>query len=84
MTGGALVVNVNMAATTLVMTDLTQVHRCWHYILPVVKSYWCWCVCYSPVKDRVVTNDRWGTGCGCKHGGYYTCGDKFNPGRLDK
>ena len=38
--------------------------------------------CSSPVKDRVVTNDRWGVGCTCKHGGYYTCHDRFNPGTL--
>ena len=35
---------------------------------------------YSPVKDTVVTNDRWGYGCACKHGGYYTCQDRYNPG----
>ena len=35
---------------------------------------------FSPVKDTVVTNDRWGTGCACKHGGYYTCADRYNPG----
>ncbi|KAG7260174.1 LOW QUALITY PROTEIN: hypothetical protein CRUP_030927 [Coryphaenoides rupestris] len=25
-----------------------------------------------PVRDTVVTNDRWGRGCICQHGGYYT------------
>ncbi len=35
---------------------------------------------FSPVKDTVVTNDRWGTGTGCHHGGYYTCSDRYNPG----
>ena len=34
---------------------------------------------YSPVKDKVVVNDRWGSNCRCKHGGYYTCTDKYNP-----
>ena len=34
----------------------------------------------SPVKDRIVVNDRWGTDCRCNHGGYYTCHDRFNPG----
>jgi alpha-L-fucosidase len=38
----------------------------------------------SPVKDTVVTNDRWGTGTGCKHGGYYTCSDRYDPGVLQK
>ncbi|CAN7988602.1 unnamed protein product, partial [Ixodes hexagonus] len=35
-----------------------------------------------PVKDTVVTNDRWGDGCVCKHGGYFTCDDRYNPGVL--
>jgi hypothetical protein len=29
-----------------------------------------------------VVNDRWGGGTGCKHGGYYTCTDRYNPGHL--
>ena len=37
---------------------------------------------YSPVKDTVVVNDRWGKGDQCKHGGYFTCHDRFNPGQL--
>ncbi|XP_067862586.1 tissue alpha-L-fucosidase-like [Heptranchias perlo] len=36
----------------------------------------------SPVKDTVVTNDRWGAGCSCKHGGFYNCQDKFSPSKL--
>ncbi|XP_036398627.1 plasma alpha-L-fucosidase [Megalops cyprinoides] len=36
----------------------------------------------SPVRDTVVTNDRWGYGSICKHGGYYTCSDRYNPGHL--
>jgi len=38
----------------------------------------------SPVKDTVVTNDRWGKDTVCKHGGYYTCDDRYNPGHLVK
>ncbi|KAK5618599.1 Tissue alpha-L-fucosidase [Crenichthys baileyi] len=38
----------------------------------------------SPVKDTVVTNDRWGAGCACKHGGFYNCEDKYTPGQLPK
>lgn len=34
------------------------------------------------LQDVVVTNDRWGAGCYCKHGGYYNCADKFTPGQL--
>ena len=37
---------------------------------------------YSPVKDTVVVNDRWGPDARCQHGGYYTCHDRFNPGEL--
>ncbi|XP_075859027.1 plasma alpha-L-fucosidase isoform X2 [Microcebus murinus] len=36
----------------------------------------------SPVRDTVVTNDRWGKGSICTHGGYYTCADRYNPGHL--
>lgn len=31
-----------------------------------------------------MTNDRWGEGCACKHGGYYNCKDKYTPGQLPK
>ena len=37
---------------------------------------------HSPVKDTVVVNDRWGSDSRCKHGGYYTCHDRYNPGEL--
>uniref|UniRef100_A0A914DS32 alpha-L-fucosidase n=1 Tax=Acrobeloides nanus TaxID=290746 RepID=A0A914DS32_9BILA len=28
---------------------------------------------WIPVKDTVVTNDRWGSDTSCAHGGFYTC-----------
>ena len=34
----------------------------------------------SPVKDSVVTNDRWGKNIRCKHGGFFNCHDRFVPG----
>ncbi|KAK9720239.1 Alpha-L-fucosidase C-terminal domain [Popillia japonica] len=53
-----------------------------------LDSYWkgreflAWLYNESPVKDKVVVNDRWGLGTHCKHGGYYTCNDRYNPGVL--
>lgn len=41
-----------------------------------------WLYSYSPVKDEVVTNDRWGYDAMCKHGGFLTCQDRYNPGKL--
>jgi len=53
-------------------------------------TYWksteflAWLFNDSPVKDTVVVNDRWGTDCLCKHGSYYTCSDRYNPGVLQE
>ena len=35
----------------------------------------------SPVKDIVVTNDRWGKETMCKKGGILTCMDRYNPSK---
>lgn len=42
-----------------------------------------WLSC-SPVKDTVVTNDRWGKDAICKHGSFWNCQDKFKPGNEIK
>jgi alpha-L-fucosidase len=41
-----------------------------------------WLVNDSPVKDTVVFNDRWGKGDDCKHGSFFSCADRYNPGKL--
>ncbi len=42
-----------------------------------------WLYNESPVRDTVVTNDRWGSnGVMCHHGDFYTCDDRYNPGKL--
>ncbi|CAC5367003.1 FUCA [Mytilus coruscus] len=46
------------------------------------KEFLAWLFNESPVKDTVVTNDRWGPDCKCKHGSYKTCTDKFNPDNI--
>ena len=29
-----------------------------------------------------MVNDRWGAGDICHHGSFYTCDDRYNPGKL--
>ncbi|KAL5017980.1 hypothetical protein ScPMuIL_003702 [Solemya velum] len=51
-------------------------------------TYWnstnflAWLFNDSPVKNSVVVNDRWGKYTRCKHGSFFNCDDKFNPGKL--
>ncbi|KAG7211448.1 hypothetical protein KM043_010732 [Ampulex compressa] len=46
------------------------------------KEFLAWLYNESPVRDTVVSNDRWGKNIACHHGGFYTCADRFNPGVL--
>ncbi|XP_065216614.1 alpha-L-fucosidase isoform X1 [Planococcus citri] len=46
------------------------------------KEFLSWLYNKSPVKDTVVVNDRWGTNTLCKHGGFLTCTDRYNPEKL--
>ncbi|XP_046402393.1 alpha-L-fucosidase-like [Ischnura elegans] len=48
------------------------------------QEFLAWLYNESPVKDTVVTNDRWGQGTGCTHGGYFSCQDRYNPGTLQQ
>ncbi|XP_013106026.1 putative alpha-L-fucosidase [Stomoxys calcitrans] len=48
------------------------------------EEFIAWLYNDSPVRDTVVTNDRWGIGTACKHGDFYNCKDRFNPGILQK
>ncbi|XP_015367657.1 PREDICTED: alpha-L-fucosidase isoform X2 [Diuraphis noxia] len=51
-------------------------------------TYWdslnflAWLYNDSPVKDTIVVNDRWGGDTLCKHGGFLTCADRYQPGRV--
>lgn len=51
-------------------------------------TYWkspqflAWLYNESPVRDVIVSNDRWGSGISCHHGGFYTCEDRYNPGKA--
>ena len=53
-----------------------------------IYKYWkseellAWLYNESPVKETIVTNDRWGIGTLCEHGDFYTCSDRYNPGVL--
>ncbi|KAK9498474.1 hypothetical protein O3M35_003107 [Rhynocoris fuscipes] len=46
------------------------------------EEFLLWLYEESPVRKTVVVNDRWGQNTACKHGGYYTCADRYNPGSL--
>ncbi len=50
-----------------------------NYYTNMTLPFLAWLYNSSPIKDKVVVNDRWCDGCLCKHGGYLTCTDRYNP-----
>ncbi|KRT86532.1 hypothetical protein AMK59_2556, partial [Oryctes borbonicus] len=46
------------------------------------REFLAWLYNDSPVREGVVTNDRWGSNLKCVHGGFHTCKDRYNPGVL--
>jgi alpha-L-fucosidase len=46
------------------------------------KDFLAWLYNDSPVKDKVVVNDRWGRGVMGVHGGFLTYQDHYDPGHL--
>ncbi|KAI1730400.1 alpha-L-fucosidase domain-containing protein [Ditylenchus destructor] len=46
------------------------------------KEFIAWLYNESPVKDKIVVNDRWGHEIMGKHGGFMTYQDHFDPGHL--
>ncbi|CAB3410265.1 unnamed protein product [Caenorhabditis bovis] len=48
------------------------------------KEFLAWLYNSSPVRNRVVVNDRWGAGTMGKHGGFMTYADHYDPGTLLK
>lgn len=47
------------------------------------KEFLSWLYNYSPVKETVVVNDRWGRDIPCHHGDFYTCTDRYDPGNKN-
>lgn len=41
-----------------------------------------WYATESPVAETAVWNDRWGFDTNCRHGGFVTCTDRYNPDTL--
>ncbi|KAI1703332.1 alpha-L-fucosidase domain-containing protein [Ditylenchus destructor] len=46
------------------------------------REFIAWLYNKSPIKDKVVINDRWGQGAMGHHGGYMTHQDHYDPGVL--
>lgn len=48
------------------------------------KEFLVWLYNDSPVKETIVVNDRWGKNTNCHHGDFYTCTDRYNPGKPER
>lgn len=71
---GSTMTALSKSVFSLVKARHSDVHFFFRWLQKLTRS--------SLHQDTVVTNDRWGAGCACKHGGYYNCEDKYTPGQL--
>ncbi|GKY90621.1 hypothetical protein MPSEU_000035600 [Mayamaea pseudoterrestris] len=46
------------------------------------REFLTWLSTKSSVRDKVIWNDRWGNNTLCKHGGFLTCTDRYQPDAL--
>ena len=46
------------------------------------SEFLAWYSTNSSVAETAVWNDRWGQGTGCKHGAFWSCADRYQPGSL--
>lgn len=46
------------------------------------KEFIAWLYNESPVKERVVVNDRWDLSVKCHKGDFITCKDRYNPRKI--
>ena len=69
-------INVSALVRFVYMITLAFLANQCTYVLHILMYFG------SPVRDTVVINDRWGSDTPCKHGGVYTCQDRYNLGMI--
>lgn len=70
---------INTYKPDMLWNDAGWLAPSWYWNATVFLA---WLYNESPVKDYILTNDRWGSDCFCKHGGVWTCSDRFHPGHV--